>query len=267
MAVLNATPDSFYDGGKYLEQEAAHRHIDSLLAEGADIIDIGAESTRPGSVEVPAAEQMDRALPKVEYAVAQGACVSIDTASPEVARAALALGARIVNDVSCGSNQALFQVVSEARADLILMHSRGTMRGVSNYDAKSYGDIVKDIRAEWTHVQTRAATTGISTDQIWFDPGLGFHKNAEQSSEIMRRLGEFSGLGAGLVLGASRKSFIGALDSSPPDLRLGGSIAACLLAIQKGASIVRVHDVQASVQAAIAQVTWSATVGPQGAHA
>src|SRR5690606_32556556 len=155
------------------QQDHALRHIDALLLEGADIIDIGAESTRPGSVEVPAAEQMNRALPKVKYAVDRGACVSIDTTSAEVAQAALALGARVVNDVSCGSNPALRQVVAEAQADLVLMHSRGpmsAMSGFSEYDDQSYRDIVVEIREEWLEAQTKACSAGIDPARIWFDP-------------------------------------------------------------------------------------------------
>lgn len=271
MAVVNTTPDSFFDGGRYLNHDAARGRIEDVLAEGADIIDIGAESTRPGAPSISAEEQIARALPAVEFAVSRGACVSIDTTLPEVARLMAERGARIINDVSCGRNRELAKVAAEADCDLILMHSRGsmtTMAGFSRYDEHAYGDIVEDVRAEWSLAREQALDAGLRAERIFFDPGLGFHKNAEQSSELLRRLSEFEGLGAGLVLGASRKSFIGALDNSAPEERLGGSIAACLLAVQKGAKVLRVHDVQATTQALLGLQTWSTRGAPaaRGAH-
>lgn len=270
MAVVNTTPDSFFDGGRYFNHDAAREHIQALLAEGADIIDIGAESTRPGAPAISPEEQIARALPSVEFAVAQGACVSIDTTSEEVARQMIERGAKIINDVSCGKNPELAKLATAADCDLILMHSRGsmtTMPGFSQYDEHAYGDIVQDVKAEWTLAQKRAMSTGLSADRIFFDPGLGFHKNAEQSSELLRRLDEFQNLGAGLVLGASRKSFIGALDDSAPEDRLGGSIAACLLGVQKGAQILRVHDVQVTAQALLGLRTWLTRGAPDARRA
>lgn len=265
MAVVNTTPDSFYDGGRYLNHDAARRHIEELISLGADMIDVGAESTRPGAPSVSADEQIARALPAVEFAVSRGVCVSIDTTSPEVAREMAARGAKVINDVSCGQNPELARVAAQTGCDLILMHSRGTMTtmpGFSQYSEQAYGDIVADVRAEWSAAREVALSAGLTGDRIFFDPGLGFHKNAEQSSELMRRLDEFQGLGAGLVLGASRKSFIGALDNSVPEDRMGGSIAACLLAVQKGAQIVRVHDVQATAQALLGLRHWSRRGAP-----
>jgi dihydropteroate synthase len=252
MAVINTTPDSFSDGGRYLGFDQARTRIDEVLAQGADIIDIGAESTRPGSAPVSASEQLERAAPAVEYAVAQSAWVSIDTTSPEVAKEALRLGARIVNDVSCLMDEHLARVTTDAGADLILMHSRGSMsemRGFSEYDGLAYQDVVTDVRSEWQAAAARAVACGLSADRIWFDPGLGFHKSAAHSLELMQRLGELSDLGAGLLLGASRKSFLGSLDGSPPEARLGASIAACLHGVDLGARIFRVHDVRETVQA------------------
>lgn len=259
MAVINTTPDSFFDGGKYFDHEAARRQIDLLLREGADMIDVGAESTRPGAKQVSANEQLERAGRTIEYAVSRGALVSIDTSSAVVAEEALRLGAQVVNDVSCLADPALAAVASRADADLILMHSRGSMEqmpGFSNYDRDAYSDIVSDVTREWIRARDAAVEVGLKSERIWFDPGLGFHKNAEQSTAIMRRLAEFRGLGAGTVLGASRKSFIGALDGSPPERRLGGSIAACLRGIDCGASILRVHDVHDVSQAILAHHAW-----------
>ncbi len=270
MAVVNTTPDSFFDGGRYTTRDAAARRIDEVLAEGADIIDIGAESTRPGAPEIPAEEQIARARPAVQYAVSRGACVSIDTTEPQVARVMTDEGARIINDVSCGSNLELARVASEVDADLILMHSRGSMTsmpGFSEFATDAYGDIVAEIWREWSDARKRAVEAGVEPGRIFFDPGLGFHKNAEQSSELMRRLDEFEGLGAGMVLGASRKSFIGALDGSAPNDRIGGSIAASLLAAQKGACILRVHDVRATTQALLALRAWSPASGPKAVNA
>lgn len=270
MAVVNTTPDSFFDGGRYLNHDAARARIDDVLAEGADIIDIGGESTRPGALTISAQEQIERALPAVEYAISRGACVSIDTTLPEVASRMAERGAKIINDVSCGQNAELARVAAEADCDLILMHSRGSMSQMpqfSQYDDLAYGDIVEDVKAEWSLARDQAIGMGLRPERIFFDPGLGFHKNAEQSSELLRRLDEFTGLGAGLVLGASRKSFIGALDNSAPEDRLGGSIAACLLAVQKGAKILRVHDVQATTQALLGLQTWSTRGAPDATRA
>jgi dihydropteroate synthase len=259
MAVVNTTPDSFSDGGKYMASDHARARIDAMLDEGADIIDIGAESTRPGAEEVSPQEQLDRAGPAIEHAVMRGAWVSIDTTSPVVAREALRLGVRIVNDVSCLRDPELAQVTRDADADLILMHSRGsmtTMKGFSTYNENAYEDIILDVKREWSDACTRAVGLGLGPDRIWFDPGLGFHKSAAQSMELMRRLGEFNSVGAGMVLGASRKSFLGTLDGSTPENRLGSSIAAGLIGVQRGARILRVHDVKPVVQALLAQVAF-----------
>lgn len=259
MAVINTTPDSFFDGGRYVHHDAARRRIDEVLEDGADLIDIGAESTRPGSLPIYPHEQLERAAWAIEYAVSCDACVSIDTTSVEVAREALRLGARVINDVSCLGDPELADVAKENDADLIIMHSRGsmtTMDGFSKYDSKAYDEIVSDVRKEWEESYRAAVDRGVAEDRIWFDPGLGFHKSAAHSHELMSRLDELCDLGAGLVLGASRKSFLGALDDSPPEGRLGASIAACLRGVDAGAKIVRVHDVAPVVQALIAHEKW-----------
>ena len=259
MAVLNTTPDSFFDGGRYEKHHSAAQKIDEMLEEGADIIDIGAESTRPGAQEISPTEQLERLGHAVEYAVECGAMVSVDTTSAVVAREALKLGARVVNDVSCLRDSELARVVAELEADLIIMHSRGsmtTMPGFSRYDG-SYSDIVSDVMTEWNQARQAASSAGVAPEKIWFDPGLGFHKTAAQSHDLMRRLSEFASLNSRIVVGASRKSFIGSLDDSPADRRLGGSIAACLRALDAGAEILRVHDVHDVRQALLAYQEWA----------
>lgn len=251
MAVLNVTPDSFSDGGQFVHPEAAARQIDRMLADGADIIDIGPESSRPGSTPVDAETQLRRAEPAVAYALARGAVVSIDTTSPEVASACLKRGVHIINDVSCLGNEDLARVVSDFDAELVLMHSRGSMQAMSFsvYPSSGYDDVVRQVRGEWEQARERAVRAGLSARRIFFDPGLGFHKSAEQSLELLGRLGEFLELDAPIVVGASRKSFLSHFAGPSPDQRLGGSVAAALHAVDAGARVVRVHDVDVTAQA------------------
>jgi len=252
MGVLNVTPDSFYDGGRYASEAEARAQVDTLLAEGADVLDIGAESSRPGAQAVPAAVQLDRMTATLRYAASRGAVVSVDTTSPEVAERALALGATIVNDVSCLADAELASVTARAGATLVLMHSRGPMSkqaGFSLYPDSGYGDIVADVRAEWRAARDRAVAAGLAPGDVWLDPGLGFAKNARQSFELLGRLDELAEEGVPIVIGASRKSFLASLDGSPPARRLGGTIAAGLLAVERGAAVLRVHDVWEARQA------------------
>lgn len=268
MGVLNATPDSFYDGGRHLAPADARARVDALLAEGADLIDIGGESSRPGSVAVPAAEQLARIELPVAHAVARGAVVSVDTTSPEVAERALALGARLVNDVSCLAEVELARVTARAGGVLILMHSRepmSTLRGFSEYPDAAYADVVTDVLAEWRRARDRAVAAGMRPADVWLDPGIGFAKNARQSFELLRRLSELSGEGVPVVVGPSRKSFITLVDDAPAAERLGGTIAACLHAVEQGARVLRVHDVRA-VRQALA-VARAARETPEVAHA
>jgi dihydropteroate synthase len=252
MGVLNVTPDSFYDGGRYLDEATAARKVEALVSEGADIIDVGGESSRPGSAPVPPAEQAARIEVAVRRAVAAGVKVSIDTTSPEVADRMLGLGAHFVNDVSCLSDPELARVTARYQADLVLMHARGSMadmKGFSAYADDAYGDVVADVLREWRAARDRALEAGLEREQVWLDPGIGFAKNARQSWELLRRLPELVAEGVPVVVGPSRKSFIGALDGSPPEGRLGGTIAACLLSAERGAHVLRVHDVAAVRQA------------------
>lgn len=251
MGVLNVTPDSFFDGGRYDAASRAAQRIDQLLAEGADVLDLGAESTRPGAPAIPAEEQITRLEPALRHAVGQGALVSVDTTSPEVARFALGLGAHLINDVSCLADVALARVCAEHGSPLILMHARGpaaSMAGFSVYPDSGYQDVVSDVRREWRAARERAVAAGMAADDVYFDPGLGFAKNANQSYALLARLAEFRNEGV-IVVGPSRKSFIAAVDGTPPEQRLGGSVAACVLAAARGAAIVRVHDVREVRQA------------------
>jgi dihydropteroate synthase len=254
MGVCNVTPDSFSDGGRYLDVDAACRHVDELVAEGADLVDIGGESTRPQATPVSAGEQILRVLEVVRHAVRRGVCVSIDTTSPEVAAACLDAGASVVNDVSCLRDEGLAKVVAAHRAGLVLMHARGTqekMRGFSQYPEDGYGDVVKDVLAEWSAAAERAAGAGVPREALVMDPGLGFAKNARQSGELLARLGEIvAALDVPVAVGASRKSFLTLVDAEAgPGERLGASIVAAVSATGAGASVLRVHDVRATRQA------------------
>jgi dihydropteroate synthase len=249
MGVLNATPDSFSDGGLYVEPASAKRRVDDLLAQGADIIDIGGESTRPGAPPVSVDEQIARIRHPLVYAAHERrALVSVDTQNPEVAAFALSEGAGIVNDVSCLANDELARVAARAGAALIVMHARGSMtemRGFSDAPGDAYGDIVDDVRREWLSARERAVVVGLDAGDIAFDPGLGYMKNAAHSLELVRRLSEFAALGCPIVVGPSRKSFIAkaVAPDAPPSARLGGTIAACIACAERRADVLRVHDV------------------------
>jgi dihydropteroate synthase len=257
MGVLNVTPDSFSDGGRYLAPDAAKKRVDELLGQGAEIIDIGGESTRPAAATVPPAEQIERIRhPLLHAARERRAVVSVDTTSPEVARFALSEGASIINDVSCLADVGLAAAVAQSGASLIIMHARGpmsAMRGYSDAPGDAYGDIVADVTREWSAARERAVESGLGRGDIVFDPGLGYMKNAAHSLELLRRLGEFASLEAPVLVGPSRKSFIAKLTNSgaAPTERLGGTIAACLAAADAGAHMLRVHDV-AEVRQALA---------------
>ena len=264
MGVVNATPDSFYAAGRSENQDAAQRRIDQLCAEGAQIADIGGESSRPGAAAVPADEQLARIEPAVRHAVASGRLqVSVDTTSPRVAERMLEMGAGFVNDVSCLADVDLARVTAKRGATLILMHTRGalgSMAGFSDYPDDAYEDVVRDVRREWCAARDRAVAAGLPAERVWFDPGIGFGKNARQSFELLRRLGELTDLGVPLVVGVSRKSFIRAVDDVGPEERLGGTVAACLWCAAQGAGVLRVHDVRAVRQAL--SVTEQLSPGP-----
>ncbi len=254
MGICNVTPDSFSDGGRFLAPEAARARIDELLAEGADFVDIGGESTKPGARPIPAGEQIARVLDVVRYAVSAGACVSVDTGNAEVAAACLDQGACLINDVSCLRESSLASAVARAGAALILMHTRGLpqeMRDFGSYPADGYKDVVRETCAEWWSAAQRARSLGVPADAIVMDPGLGFAKSAQQSGELLARLREIvEAVDVPVAVGASRKSFLTAVDpGAAPEQRLGASIAAALHAARSGVAILRVHDVRATRQA------------------
>jgi dihydropteroate synthase len=271
MGVVNATPDSFYQAGRSESRAAALARVNQLRSEGAEIVDIGGESSRPGAAAVAPDEQIARVEPAVAHAVQVGQLrVSIDTTSPLVAERMLAIGAVFVNDVSCLADPDLAQVTAKAGATLILMHTRGalgSMAGFSDYPDDAYEDVVSDVRREWCAARDRAVAAGLPRERVWFDPGIGFGKNARQSFELLRRLAELRDLGVPVVVGASRKSFIRAVDDAGPEERLGGTIAACLWCAAQGADVLRVHDVRAIRQALSVSEMLAPDPTPEGAHA
>ncbi|HEU4533044.1 MAG TPA: dihydropteroate synthase, partial [Polyangiaceae bacterium] len=247
MGILNVTPDSFSDGGRFEAEAAWRARAEALLAEGADVVDVGGESTRPGSSPVDAAEQCRRVLGPIRFLARElGACVSVDTTSPAVAERALGEGAALVNDVSCLADPALAGAAARAGAWLLVMHSRGSMgamRGYSDHPKAAYADVAAEVRAELGRALERARAAGLPEGRAMVDPGLGFHKNAEQSYALLAALPALAALGAPVAVGASRKSFLARDVAAPPARRLGGTVAACLLAARLGAELVRVHDV------------------------
>ena len=244
MGILNVTPDSFSDGGLYLDAEAAAERGLSLAADGADIIDIGGESTRPGADAVPADEEIRRVVPVVEALRKRSpVLISVDTTKADVARHALAAGADIINDISAlRFDPGLAGVVAGAGAGLVLMHMKGTPRTMQV--APSYEDLLGEVRGFLEHRLREAVAAGIPAERILVDPGIGFGKRLEHNLTLINRLEVFEDLGRPLVLGPSRKSFIGKILNAPPQERLEGTIAAAVVGVVRGAHILRVHDVR-----------------------
>ncbi len=244
MGVLNVTPDSFSDGGHFFDPAAALKRARRMVADGADILDIGAESTRPygGAVAVPSAEEIGRLARVLPGAVGLGVPVSIDTMKTSVAEWALAAGAVVVNDIwGLQRDSELARVVAQRAVPVIITHNRET--------ADPSIDIMTDIAAFFSRSLDIAACAGIARQKIVLDPGIGFGKTAEQSITAIARIGELKSFGLPLLVGASRKRFIDKVSPAPPDQRLGGSIAAHVLAVLGGAAIIRTHDVPETVQA------------------
>jgi dihydropteroate synthase len=244
MGVLNITPDSFSDGGQFIEPEVAFQHAKQMIEEGADIIDIGAESTRPygGAKPVTLEEELARLQPVLPILVQMGAPVSIDTLKPEVAYWALGLGVRIVNDVwGLQRDPNMARVVGQHGVPVVIMHNR--------YKAEPTISIVSDINAFFDYSLGIAEKAGISRDAIVLDPGIGFGKTPEQSMEAIAKLDKFRHFGLPILVGASRKRFIHSVSPSEPMNRIGGSIAAHVVAYMNGASIIRTHDVAETIQA------------------
>jgi len=256
MGVLNVTPDSFSDGGRFLDPRAAVAHGERLAAEGADLIDVGGESTRPGSDPVPADEELRRVLPVLEVLAERVETpLSIDTCKSAVAEAALGAGATFVNDVSAlRRDPAVAALVAEAGADICLVHMQGEPKSMQ--DDPRYEDVVSEVRSFLEERLDFAVGEGISEEQVWLDPGIGFGKTLEHNLALLDRLEEIAAVGRPVVVGASRKRFIGALTGRPESQRLAGSLAAAVLAFERGASMLRVHDVGATRDAlAVASAT------------
>ncbi len=245
MGVLNVTPDSFSDGGRYLDPGAAVKHALEMVDGGADLIDVGAESSRPGAEPVTEAEELRRLIPVVQEVCRRVSVpVSVDTAKAAVARAAIDAGAVMVNDISaCLADPAMPEVVAETGAGLVLMHMQGTPRTMQQ--APRYGSVVDDVR-DFLHTRMQAVMqAGVAADHILLDPGIGFGKNLDHNLALLARLDVLQSLGRPILVGVSRKAFIGEVLGRRTDDRLMGTAAAVAVAVVRGAGVVRVHDVNA----------------------
>jgi dihydropteroate synthase len=242
MGVVNVTPDSFSDGGEWLDPAAAIAHGLELVQQGAAILDVGGESTRPGAQPVSEAEELRRVVPVLEGLAGAGARLSIDTSKAAVAAAALDAGASIVNDVTAlRGDPAMAALVAERGCVVCLMHMLGEPRTMQLHPA--YDDVVADVRASLAERLAFAVAQGIAAERVWLDPGIGFGKTVDHNLELLQRLDELVALGRPLVVGTSRKSFLGKITGREPQQRVAGTIATNVLALARGASVFRVHDV------------------------
>jgi len=262
MGVVNVTPDSFSDGGRYLDPEAAVAHGLALVADGADLLDVGGESTRPGATDVPEAVELERVLPVVEeLARTAEVPVSIDTRKAAVAAAALAAGATMVNDVSAGRHDPdLLGVAADAKVPLVLMHMLGTPATMQ--DDPRYDDVVAEVEAFLAERCRAAEAAGVDHQALVVDPGIGFGKRDQDNYALLDQLARFTRLGHPVMVGTSRKGFIGRALDSPADQRVEGTAATVVWAVERGARIVRVHDVAPMVRAVRmteAMLRWGAT--------
>ncbi len=247
MGILNVTPDSFSDGGLYLAPEAAMRQARHMAAQGADLLDVGGESTRPGAAEVPAPEEAARVVPVIA-AVAAEATVSVDTRKAAVAEAALAAGARVVNDVSALRFDPRMAAVAARAEGLCLMHAQGLPATMQ--DAPSYDDVLLDVFDALEERAAAAEAAGLPRARLLLDPGIGFGKTLQHNVSLLRRLSLYHGLGCAILVGASRKSFVGTLGGAPESAsRMPGSLAVALHAAGQGCQVLRVHDVGETAQA------------------
>ncbi len=248
MGILNVTPDSFSDGGSYIDTDAAVTAAIRMLADGADIIDVGGESTRPGAEPVSTSQEAGRVAGVIAALAEQGACVSVDTRHAAVAAQALDAGASVVNDVSGFADPEMARVGAAGGAGLVVMHMRGEPRTMQ--ESPVYTDVGAEVAAYLAQQASALERAGVARDRIAIDPGLGFGKTTTHNLELLRRLPELAALGFPVVVGASRKRFIGEITGvAEPRDRLAGSLAAALEAVRRGAAVVRVHDVAATVQA------------------
>ena len=264
MGVVNVTPDSFSDGGTFDDEAAAIRHARRLVEEGAAIVDVGGESTRPGAAPVPAAEELRRVVPVVEGIAALGlggrVRISVDTMKLEVARAAVDAGATYVNDVTAFRHEPeLAGLVAERGLECCLMHMLGEPRTMQ--EDPRYDDVVSDVKAFLEERLAAAVAAGVPEERVQLDPGIGFGKTLEHNLELLRRLGEIAAIGRPVVLGTSRKSFIGRITGRDVAGRVHGTVATCVLGYERGARVFRVHDV-AAVHDGLAVA--AATLPPDG---
>jgi dihydropteroate synthase len=262
MGVLNITPDSFADGGVFLDLNDATDRVRQMLDEGADIVDIGGESTRPGAVPTPEAYELDRVIPLLENirlsCDARGVPISVDTRKPVVMRAAIAAGASMINDINALRAAGAIEALSEGSAAVCLMHMQG--EPATMQQSASYDDVVADVAAFLAQRASACVAAGIDRQRIVLDPGFGFGKTVEHNLTLLRRLSEIAALGYPLLAGLSRKSTIGVLTGRNVNDRMAGSVAAALAAVARGAGIVRVHDVR---ETADALKVWRAVQGEQ----
>ncbi len=247
MGIINVTPDSFSDGGRYVQRDAALAHAQQLIAEGADLLDIGGESTRPGAQPVSVQEEIDRVIPVLEGLRGAPVPLSIDTRRAEVMRVALAAGASLVNDVAALREPGALEAVAASGAAVCLMHMQGQPQTMQAQP--EYRDVVSEVRAFLAARIAAVEVAGVSRERIVADPGFGFGKSLGHNLVLLRDLAAFRELGVPILAGLSRKSMLGALTGQDAEHRLPASLAAALIAVQKGASIVRVHDVRATVDA------------------
>jgi len=245
MGILNVTPDSFSDGGKYLVPSEAHKQALRIAEEGADLLDVGAESTRPGAVPLDQKEEWERLHPVLKLLVPEIKIpISIDTRHAEVARRALDFGVEIINDVSAGEDPAMFPLIAESRCGYVLMHHRGDPANMMSY--ANYADLLGEVKKELFASRERALNQGIDPANLCLDPGFGFAKTTEQNWELLDRLNEIAVWGHPLVVGISRKRMLRERYGSDPQALLTGGLHASSLALAKGANILRTHDVAAT---------------------
>ena len=247
LGIVNVTPNSFSDGGKFIERPRAIEHAFRLAEEGADLVDVGGESTRPGAQPVPAGEELDRVMPVVEALVAKGVAVSVDTMKPEVMRAAIDAGCAVVNDVNAFRAPGAIEAVARGKVGVIAMHMQGTPSTMQQ--APHYDDVVAEV-ASYLHERARALEAGgVDHDAIVLDPGFGFGKTLEHNVALFRAMPALTQMGYPILAGVSRKRMIGEITGRPLEERVAGSVAAALLAVQNGARLVRVHDVKETIDA------------------
>jgi dihydropteroate synthase len=259
MGIVNTTSDSFSDGGKFLDASRAIAHGLKLRSDGADIVDVGGESTRPGAAPVPVDEELRRVLPVVDALVRQGVTVSVDTMKPEVMRAAIDAGCSMVNDVNAFRAPGAIESVAASSVAVVAMHMQGTPQTMQK--EPRYGDLVAEVRAFLLERAAALEAAGVARSRIALDPGFGFGKTFAHNVELFRALPALRDMGYPLLVGISRKKTIGDITGRPMEERASGSVAAALLAAQNGAAMVRVHDVRETVDAL--KVWWALLGGPR----